>query len=74
MMARPDDLPAGLRRIWQEPFEIGKRPKVRETMLSVALPVEKLNFAALEKREQCKSANLEKATWRFRLSDLAAWE
>jgi hypothetical protein len=45
---------------------IGKRPKVPETMLRLVVRWRQMEFAAKEK--QCRSANLEKATWKFRLS------
>jgi hypothetical protein len=47
-------------------IEIGKPPKVPETMLRLVVPWRRMEFAAKEK--QCGSANLEKATWKFRFS------
>jgi hypothetical protein len=52
-------------------IEIGKRHKVRETMLRrAALEVDE--FRVVEK--PCRNANLEEAIWKFRPSDWAAWE
>jgi hypothetical protein len=51
-------------------IEIGNRPKVREAMLG--LRSRQTEFAVVEK--QCRGANLEKAIWKPRPSDSAAWE
>ena len=46
---------------------IGKRPPVSETMLGRAVPL-RADGISTAKEKQCRSANWEKATWRFRLS------
>jgi len=47
-------------------IEIGKRPKVQETMLRLAGALE-ADGIPQRRRKQCRSENLEIITWKFRL-------
>jgi hypothetical protein len=48
-------------------IEIGKRPRVQETMLGLAMPLRQTEFRK-RRSKQCRSANSERATWKFRPS------